>query len=127
MANNQDPKIVQSALTRVYETLKLTLDGIKGSLNDLAGVQRLAVFTELLKSLTEAEVATLNTELSTKTDEEKKSLIESIARAHAADADFKARAQAAAKAVLDDHIAYLKTRGDETQKEVITKILAEIE
>ncbi|MFA6376924.1 MAG: hypothetical protein WCX69_06010 [Candidatus Paceibacterota bacterium] len=126
MVSIQDPKEIQRVLTRVYETLKFVSEETKNALNDLAAVQQLAVSAELLKSLTETEVATLNSELAAKSDEEKKALIEGIAKAHAADDDFKARAQVAAKKVLDDHIAYLKTRGDDAQKAEIAKILAEI-
>jgi hypothetical protein len=126
MANNQDQKAIQNALTRVYEVLKFTADEAKGALNDLAGVQQLTVSTELLKSLTAAEVAELNKDFVTKSEEERKTMIEQIGKAHGADVEFMARAQAAAKKVLDDHIAYLKTRGDDGQKEAIGKILAEI-
>jgi hypothetical protein len=76
--------------------------------------------------LNEEEVKTLNG-LAEKSDEDKKVAMEQIAKAHAADEDFKSRAQAAAKKVLDEHIAYLKTRGDEGQKAEIAKILSEIE
>jgi|GEM_PF-963365 hypothetical protein len=127
MVNIQDPKEIQRVLTRVYETLKFVSKETKSALNDLAAVQQLAVSTELLKSLTEAEVTVLNNELTTKTDEEKKTLIERIAKAHATDEDFRARAQVAARKVLNDHITYLKTRGDDVQKTEIAKILAEIE
>lgn len=124
MAN--DPKTIQGALTRVYETLKFTPDEAKGALNDLAGLQQLAVSTELLKSLTESEVASLNKDFAAKTEDERKAMVEQIAKAHGTDKNFMAAAQAAAKKVLDDHIAYLKTRGDDVQKEAIGKILAEI-
>jgi len=122
-----DPKAIQGALTRVYETLKFTPDEAKGALNDLAGLQQLAVATELLKSLTEGEVAELNKDFAAKSEDERKAMIEEIAKAHGADIEFVAAAQAAAKKVLDDHIAYLKTRGDDSQKETIGKLLAEIE
>jgi hypothetical protein len=95
-------------------------------LNDLAGVQQLAVSTELLKSLTENEVASLNKDFAVKSEEERKKLIEEIAKAYVSDEDFKSRAQAAAKKVFDEHIAYLKTRGDDGQKQAIAKILSEI-
>jgi len=121
--NNQQ---IQEALTMVYIILKFTEAEAKDALNDLAGVQQVAVATELVKVLNEEEVKTLNG-LAEKSDEDKKVAMEQIAKAHAADEDFKSRAQAAAKKVLDEHIAYLKTRGDEGQKAEIAKILSEIE
>ena len=125
MANNQDPKTIHNALTLVYEILKFSPDEIKNALNDLAGIQQVAVATELVKVLGEDEVKTLN-DLAQKTDEEKKAAMEQIAKAHANDETFKTAAQVAAKKVLDEHITYLKTRGDESQKAEIAKILAEI-
>jgi hypothetical protein len=116
---------INDTLVRVYEALKFTSEEVKGALNDLVGIQQIAVATELLKSLTESEVKTLN-DLASKSDEEKKKTMEQIAQAHKDDKDFAGRARAAAKKVLDDHIAYLKTRGDEGQKEEIGKILAAI-
>jgi len=123
--NEQDSKVV-IALTRSYEILKMTPQEIKNALSDLTGIQQLAVSTELIRSLTEAEVAALNNDLAAKSVEGKQAMIEEIAKAHAADNDFKARAQAAIKKTLDDHIAYIKTRGDDTQKAEVAKILAEI-
>lgn len=126
MTNNQDQKAIQGVLSRAYETLKFTPDEISGALNDLAGLQQLAVSTELLKSLTEAEVAALNKDFASKTEDERKAMIEQIAKAHATDENFKSRAQAAAKKVLDEHTAYLKTRGDGSQNQEISRILGEI-
>lgn len=125
MATIQDSKAIQSALARVYEILEFTPDGATNALNDLAGIQQVAVATELVKVLTEDEVKTLNG-LAQKSDEEKKAAMEQIAKAHAADENFKAASLSAAKKVLDEHIAYLKTRGDDAQKAEIAKILAEI-
>ncbi len=116
---------IQEALKKVYGILKFSDKEAQDSLNDLAGIQQVAVATELVKVLTEDEVKTLN-ELAQKSDEEKKALMEQIAKAHAADEGFKAAAQAAAKKVIDEHAAYLKTRGDDAQKAEIAKILAEI-
>jgi hypothetical protein len=126
MTNSQDQKAIQGVLSRVYETLKFTSDEINGALNDLAGVQQLAVAAELLKSLTQAEVGKLNKDFAVKSEEERRATMEQIAKAHVADVDFKTRVQEAAKKVLDEHIAYLKTRGDDSQKAEIAKILAGI-
>ena len=111
---------------RVYEILEFTPDEATSALNDLAAMQQLAVSTELLKSLTEDEVKTIN-EAAQKTDAEKMAAMEQIAKAHAADDDFKVRALAAAKSALADYAAYFKTRGDDGQKTEIAKILAEIQ
>ena len=122
----QDALKIQIALMRVYKILKFTPDEAKGALNDMVGVQQLAVSTELLNSLTEDEAKTIN-EAAQKTDEAKKTAMEQIAKVRAADEGFKSRAQAAAKKALEDYIAYFKTRGDDSQKAEIAKILAGIE
>jgi polyribonucleotide nucleotidyltransferase len=121
--NNQK---IQEALNKIYKILKFTEAETKDALSDLAGIQQVAVATELIKVLNADEVKTLN-DLAQKTDEEKKAAMKQIAKAHENDEDFKSWAQAVAKKVIDDHIAYLKTRGDKDQKAEIAKILAEIE
>jgi hypothetical protein len=123
----QDPQNkIQNALSRVYEVLKFKPDEVKTALNDLTGIQQMAVFNELLKDLDENEVATLNNDFSQKTDSEKNQMLEDLVKARQNDQEFKARVQAAAKKVLDDHITYLKSRGDDTQKQAISQILSEI-
>jgi len=72
MINHQPPKAMQDVLTRAYAALKFTPDEIKGVLNDLAGIHQMAVFNELLKSLTESEVAELNKNFASKSEEDKK-------------------------------------------------------
>jgi hypothetical protein len=118
-------KNIQDALTRVYSILKFTEAETDDALGDLAGIQQVAVATELVKMLNEEEIKTLNG-LAEKSEVEKKAAMEQIVKVRATDSDFKYRAQAAAKKVLDEHIAYLKTRGDDNQKQAINKILAEI-
>lgn len=118
---------IQKPLMSIYETLRFSPNESSEALNDLASLQQLAVSTELLKSLTEAEVAELNKDFATKSKDQRKRMIEEIVKSHTADKDFAVRAQAAAKKVLDNHIAYLKTRGDDAQKQAIAKILTEIE
>ncbi|MCU0652983.1 MAG: hypothetical protein MUD10_01880 [Candidatus Pacebacteria bacterium] len=113
---------IQDALVRVYSILQFSEAETKDALGDLAGIQQVAVATELVKVLTEDEVKTLN-ELGQKSDDEKKAAMEQIARAHAGDESFKKAAAEAAKKVIDEHVAYLKTRGDEAQKAEIAKIL----
>ena len=116
---------IQEKLKMVYAVLKFSENEAKEALSDLAGIQQVAVATELVKVLTEDEVKTLN-DLAQKPDEEKKAAMEQIAKAHAADEGFKAAAQAAAKKVIDEHAAYLKTRGDDSQKAEIAQILGVI-
>jgi len=50
--------------------------------------------------------------------------MDQIAQAHAADENFKVRMQSEIKKVIDEHIAYLKTCGDDGQKAEIAKVLA---
>ena len=123
--NNQDQQI-QDMLRHIYSILEFTPDGVKNTFNDLAAMQQMAVSTELVKVLTEDEVKTLN-EAAQKSDHEKKIIIEQLTRAHSGDQEFVTRSEVAARKVLDDHIAYLRTRGDDAQKAEISKILAEIE
>lgn len=121
-----DIQKITNSLTRVYEILEFTPDEIKDAISDLGKAQQLAVAAELLKSLTANEAKAIS-DAAQKTDEEKRALMERIAKTRAADEDFKSRAQEAAKKVLDEHIAHLKSGGDGEQKETIVRILKEIE
>lgn len=118
-------KNIQDALTRAYSILKFTEAETVDALGDLAGIQQVAVATELVRVLNEDEIKTLNG-LTEKSEAKRKEAMEQIAKSRATDPDFKSNAQAAAKKVLDEHIVFLKTRGDDNQKQAINKILAEI-
>ncbi len=109
-------------LSRVYQILEFSPEMIKTTLGELGAMQQIAIFTELVGVLTEKEADELNA-AAEKSDEEKKAVMEKIAKARANDEGFKNAARAAAKKVIDEHIAYLKTRGDEAQKAEIAKIL----
>lgn len=117
---------VKDCLVRVYEILEFTSDDIDATLKELAKIQQIAVSTAFLEVLTLEEIKAING-AAQKSNEEKKAVMEQIAKAHAGDENFKVRIQAEIKKVNDEHIAYLKTRGDDSQKAEIAKILAEIE
>jgi hypothetical protein len=121
----QDMQKNENFLIRIYKALGFAPDEIKELGNSLAGAQQLAVSTELLRSFTDEEKRAIN-ESAQKSDEEKKAVVDRIAKAHITDDDFKSRAQDEVKKVLDEHIAYLKTCGDTAQKAEIAKILAEV-
>lgn len=117
---------VKDCLVRVYKILEFTSDDIDATLKELAKIQQIAVSTAFLGVLTPEEIKAING-AAQKSSEEKKAIMEQIAKAHAGDENFKVRMQAEMKKVNDEHIAYLKTRGDDSQKAEIAKILAEIE
>ena len=119
------PKI-KDCLARIYEILEFTSDEIDATLKELAKIQQIAVSTVFLEVLTPEEIKAING-AAQKSSEEKKAIMEQIAKAHAGDENFKVRMQAEMKKVNDEHIAYLKTRGDDAQKAEIAKIMAEIE
>jgi len=125
IVDNQNLKF-KNAFDRIYRILKFSDKEAQDAINDLAAIQQVAVAAELVKALTKEEAAELSA-AAQKSDEEKKAIMEKIAKAHAGDENFKNAARAAAKKVIDEHIAYLKTRGDEAQKAEIAKILTEIE
>jgi vacuolar-type H+-ATPase subunit H len=106
--------------------LKFKPEEIKAALNDLTGIQQMAVFNELLKDLNENEIAALNSDFSQKTEPERNQMLEDLVKARRDNQEFKTRVQAAAKKVLDGHITYLKTRGDDNQKQIISQILSEV-
>jgi hypothetical protein len=121
-----DNKKIKNALERVYGVLKFSPTETKETVNNIAELQQLAVAAELIGNLTESEKMSLGNDFMIKSEDEKIKIISQIFQGHGSNEDFLARAQAAAKKVLDDHIAYLKTRGDEAQKAEVAKIMAEV-
>jgi hypothetical protein len=122
MDNNK----INDSLVSIYQTLKFTAKEIEEALDGLAKVQQMAISTELLKSLTKEEITLVNGSLQ-KTEAEKSVLIEQIAKDHVTDQDFRDRAEIAVRRELNEHLAYLKTRGDENQRSAIAAIAAGIE
>lgn len=122
----QDNQKIKESLIGIYQLLKFTPSEINETFQGITQVQQVAASSELLKSLNEDEIKIM-TESVEKSDEEKQGIMEQIAKNHLNDVDLKSRTQAAITGVLEEHIAYLKTRGDDRQKEEISKILAGIE
>lgn len=118
-------KNIQEALIRVYAILKFSQQEAKETLDDMVNIQQTAATAELLKRLSPPEID-LFKDIDKRSEEERNAIMAHIARAHENDAEFKSRAQAAVDKLLDEHIAYLKTRGDDAQKQAIAKIFAEI-
>ena len=117
---------LKESLAKAYQILKFTPEEITEALGDLAGLQQLAVAAELLKDLSEEETKDLNTRFAAMPEDEKKKEIAAIAQKRQGSDEFKAKAKAAAEKVLADHVAYLKTRGDDAQKAQIAQALAGI-
>ena len=118
-----DNKKIKDALGRVYGILKFSPEEIKKTVNNIAGLQQLAVAAAVAGDLSENEKAALGKDFMAKSADEKIEIIDQIFQARGDNKDFLAKAQAAAKKVIDEHVAYLKTRGDDAQKAEIAKIL----
>lgn len=116
---------IRKSLKKAYSILKFTDEEADNALNDLMEIQQVAVANELLKTLTKEEADRIEA-MEQETDENKRIFMESIAKAHAGNKEFKEAAQAVVKKVINDHVTYLKTRGDDFQKSQIAAILAEV-
>ena len=121
----QDIQKINDCVARIYEILEFAPEQIEELKGDLAKAQQAAAAAEMLKNLTQDELKSID-EAAQKSDEDKKAAIEQIVKLRAADKNLKQAAAIAAKKVLDEHIDYLKTQGDEAQKAEIAKILAEM-
>lgn len=121
----QDAQKIKDSLMRIYKILELEPEDAASIINDLAKAQQLAVATELMGDLNKNDAIIIK-ESEQKTGKELDVAIESIAKNHINDQELKNRAQAAIYNVLNEHAAYLKSCGDNRQKEEIKKILAEI-
>jgi len=119
----QDTPKIKDCLARIYEILEFTSDEIAAAMKELAKIQQAAVSTAFLEALAPEEIRAIN-DAAQKSDDEKKLIMDQIAQAHAADENFKVRMQSEIKKVIDEHIAYLKTCGDDGQKAEIAKVLA---
>ena len=119
----QDTPKIKDCLASIYEILEFTSDEIAAAMKELAKIQQAAVSTAFLEALAPEEIRAIN-DAAQKSDDEKKLIMDQIAQAHAADENFKVRMQSEIKKVIDEHIAYLKTCGDDGQKAEIAKVLA---
>ncbi len=119
----QDTPKIKDCLARIYEILEFTSDEIAAAMKELAKIQQVAVSTAFLEALAPEEIRAIN-DAAQKSDDEKKLIMDQIAQAHAADENFEVRMQSEIKKVIDEHIAYLKTCGDDGQKAEIAKVLA---
>jgi len=122
----QDTSKIKDCLVRIYGILEFTSEEVAAAMEKLAKIQQAAVSAAFLESLTPEEVKSIN-DAAQKSDQEKKAIIEQITQGHAVNEDFKNRTQAEIKKVISEHTAYLKTRGDDRQKNEIAKILAEFD
>ena len=116
-----DNEKTKDSLLKIYQALNLTPKESQKNIEELAGVQQVAVLNELLKDLGASEIEAINKDSAAGANDE---LYKKIIETHKNDPAFMAKAQAAAKRILDQHIAYLKTRGDDAQKAKIAEILA---
>lgn len=123
MANTIQENNIQQTLKKVYSILNFKEEEAEAAVKGLAGIQQMALLTELIKVLTDDEVNTINN-LGEASDVEKRAVMDKIVKAHEGDAVFRAKAKEATKGVIKKYIAYLQTRGDDSQKAQISQALA---
>jgi hypothetical protein len=117
---------IQNTLEKAYHVLGFSLDETKKALSELAALQLLAATSELANDMAEDEAAEFGEKIAHADDEERQSMVKSLIDKRNGNVVFQEKIKAAAKKVLDDYAAYLKTRGDDSQKAQIAQILAEI-
>ena len=118
-----DQQKINIALVQIYKVLQLTPEEIEKTFEDLAGIQQVAASTEILRVLDQNEVNELNG-LEQIAGQERAAVLQKIIEKHKNDPGLSARIQASAANVLDEHIAFLQTRGNDEQKARIEQILA---
>lgn len=121
-----DQQKLNLALIQIYKTLGFTDQEIEKTFEDLTGIQQVATSNELLRILDKNEIESLNG-LEQNSGPEMAAVLSRIVEKHQDNPEFSEKLQAAAKRVLDDHIAYLKSRGDDSQKSRIAQILAGVQ
>lgn len=119
-----DQSKLKDSLTRVYQVLKFTSEEVAEAINNLAALQQLAVAAELFKDLSPEEAKSFDSKLSNLSEEQRKNEIMAIIRKRQENEQFKAKMKDAVERVTASHLAYLKTRGDDSQKAQIAQVLA---
>jgi len=108
----------------VYELLDFTTKQKEKALGEIAGLQQLAIAREMVKDLAKEELDALGRILVKKEDEIKQEEIDAILKKHLPSKNLELNVKLAIERVLRDHAAFLKTQGNESQKEKIAALLS---
>jgi len=109
-----------------YAVLSFTPEQIQKALGDLDGLRQLAVAKELAEDLAKEELGFLNELLANGSGRDLSKEMDAVLQKHQLSENFKLRARTAAETVLHDHIANLKTLGNDSQKQKLAAIFAEM-
>jgi len=121
-----DTKKIKDVLARAYQVLDFSADEIEQTTGDLLKTCQNEASAEMLKILTEDDIATLS-DVAEKDNDEKAKAMQQITQNHKNDENCKNLVEGAFKKVIGEHIDYLKTCGTEEQSEAIAEILSELE
>jgi len=114
---------IEEVLKHAYSILGFSESEATSVLNGLAKAQQLAVAAELIDDMSADEAKAFGI-LMQGADDERKTLLDRFVKPRLVDEGFKSRMHAVTSKVLDEHVVYLKTRGDSNQKAAIAKLLA---
>jgi len=123
---NPTPEAVKEVFERAYRVLKFTPEEIQQTFDSLADLEQLLLMNVLLKSLNKEEIVSLNKNFADATEDGKKKIIEEIIDARKHDKNFMDQICTVAAKTANDHIIFLKGRGDDAQKQEVAKVMAEI-
>jgi len=117
---------IKAVFVEAYGILNFTSDQKEKALGEIAGLQQLAIAREMVKDLAKEELDDLGKILAKGEDEIKQEEIDAILKKHSPSKNLEFNVKLAIEKVLRDHAAFLKTQGNESQKEKITALLSNI-
>jgi hypothetical protein len=121
----KDEKI-KPVFIAAYGLLGFTPEQIEKALGEVAGLQQMAVAREMIKDLAKEELDALSGLLAGSQSGDKQKEIDALMQKHKPSKEFELKAKLAIERILHEHAAYLKTLGNDYQKEKIATLLSEI-
>jgi hypothetical protein len=113
-------------IKQVYAVLEFSPSQIDAALDDFYGINQSAVAAQMVTDFTPKEVEELNKCLSPEFAGNRQEKLGEIVKSHFSNTNFAAKAGEATDKAWREYAAYLKTLGNDSQKEKISQILASI-
>lgn len=117
---------ILNSVKQVYSILKFSPKEAQAALNDLAGISQSAIMAEMMGDLSKDEIVELEKCFLPENAAGKKEMIERAVRKHFLKKEFIVKAEIVSEKVWREYAAYLRSLGNDEQREKIGQMLAGI-
>ncbi len=118
----KDQKIIDSALTKAFQTLNFTEAEIKENLDNIDRLEQIGVFSKVIGLMTKEELAAIGAQ----TGEQQQQALLGAVKKHLDAPGMQAKIESVRKKVLEDSISGLLKLGDKNQQTQVSGILLEL-